>query len=296
MTTPVSTPGASCTHLEGAYDTHVHAGPDVVARRQSFLEVARDASTCSMAGLVFKDVTTPTVDRAHAVRSIYPGLDAIGGIVLDLPVGGLNPRAVRVTLERGGRIVWMPVVHARHTLVRVRSGVPGLSILPDVPWGEALTVLTPVRGISDPVREIVHAIAEHDAVLATGHLAPEESLELLAYARDSGVRRMLVNHPCAPVIGATLEQQAEMARMGAVLEHCAAHLTPLFGSLPLSVIEASIRTVGVSACLLATDLGQPANEPAVSGLSSFATALEARGLTHEELGVLMKTTARRLFH
>ena len=38
------------------------------------------------------------------------GDGAVGGIVLNSPVGGANPDAVRLAAALGGRIVWMPTV------------------------------------------------------------------------------------------------------------------------------------------------------------------------------------------
>ena len=108
--------------LAGTWDTHVHAAPDAVPRRQDYFAIARAAREMGMVGLVFKDVGQPTVDRAYAVTRRFTGIAAIGGVVLDLPVGGLNPHAVRSVLERGGRVVWMPVVHSRRTVERYREG------------------------------------------------------------------------------------------------------------------------------------------------------------------------------
>src|SRR5215218_10052996 len=85
--------------LTGAYDIHIHAGPDIVPRSVDFLAVGREAVANGMAGVVFKDIGQPKIDRAYAVRSALPDLRAFGGIVLDRPVGGFNPAAVERSLR-----------------------------------------------------------------------------------------------------------------------------------------------------------------------------------------------------
>jgi hypothetical protein len=281
--------------LVGAYDTHVHAAPDAVPRRQDYLTVAHEAQASGMAGIVFKDVGQPTMDRAYAVRAQVPGLEAFGGVVLDLPVGGLNPHAVRSALDRGGRVIWMPVVHSRQTIERVRDGTVRLSIEPTIDASEGLTIYDAQARLSRTVREIIALIADRDAILATGHLSPRESLDLISYASTHGVTRMIVNHPSAPVVGASVDEQVALAGMGAFLEHCYAQCTPSMGRLPMSTIGDAIRMVGPEHCLLATDLGQTLNEPSVAGLASFRAALRADGCSERDLVQMMSTNPRALF-
>ena len=64
--------------IRGAYDLHVHAGPDIVPRRQDILDVARDALNAGMGGLVFKDHYTTTADRAWIDLEVVPGVNSFG--------------------------------------------------------------------------------------------------------------------------------------------------------------------------------------------------------------------------
>lgn len=59
---------------------------------------------------------------------------------------------------------------------------------------KGITILDEADGIKAEMEVILSLIAEHDAVLATGHLSPEESLVLLKVAREIGVARMVVTH------------------------------------------------------------------------------------------------------
>ena len=145
------------------------------------------------------------------------------------------------------------------------------------------------------MKEIVALIASFDAVLATGHLSPRESIDLLDYASTHGVTRMLVNHPAAAVVDATVEEQIALARTGAFLEHCYAQCTPVLDGLALQVISDAIRAVGPEHCVLATDLGQVQNPPTVTGLARFRAALADEGWSDSDLEVMMaKNPTRRL--
>lgn len=52
------------------------------------------------------------------------------------------------------------------------------------------SILDETEGVRPEVELIPSLIAEHDAVLATGHLSPEESLTLLKMAQRCSVKRM----------------------------------------------------------------------------------------------------------
>jgi len=280
--------------LQGAYDTHLHVWPDTVPRCRDFLGAAREAQQAGMAGIVFKDIAQPTTDRAHVVNALFPGLQAFGGVVLDWPVGGLNPVAVDRCLRHGGTFVWMPVAHSRHTVSLYQSGILRLLTPPDVPPARAISLVTDAGDLREEVREIVRLVAQHDAVLGTGHVSPEESIALLRYAAGTGVRRMVANHPSGRSIGASIQQQRAMAACGAFLEHCFAQCTPGLDNLPVEVIAHAIREIGPASCILAGDLGQTFNPPPAQGLGAFLQQLEAAGISRGDLRLMTHENPRRL--
>ena len=280
--------------LAGAYDTHMHVWPDTVPRSRDFLAAAKDALDAAMAGIVFKDIAQPTADRAYAANVLFPGLKAFGGVVLDWPVGGLNPVAVDRCLRHGGKMVWMPVAHSRHTVSLYQSGTLRLLTPPDVPMSRAISLMTPNGEIRDEVREIVKLVTEHDAVLGTGHISPEESVTLVRYAASAGVKRIVVDHPSGRSIGASIVQQRELASCGAFLEHCCAQCTPGLDNLPVEVIANAIREVGPRSCIIAGDLGQTFNPPPAKGLGSFLKQLVKAGISKADLHLMTHENPRRL--
>jgi hypothetical protein len=280
--------------LRGAYDTHIHASPDVVPRSVDFLTAARDAHAAGMGAVVFKDIAQPTADRAYAARKLYPGLHAYGGIVLDYPVGGLNPVAVERCLRHGGTFVWMPVSHARHTVRLHQAGKLPALIPPDVSLEESITLLAEDGALRPEVTRILELIVEYDAVLGTGHVSPDEAIALARHARAAGARRIVVNHPSGYAVGATIDQQRELAGLGAYMEHCYAQCTPGLDNIPLSAIAGAIRSVGPAHCILATDLGQTFNPPPAEGLCRFMEGLEQEGIAWDDLLLMTRENPRRL--
>ena len=58
--------------LQGAIDTHLHAGPSLFPRLLDAEETAKVARTVGMRGLLIKHHHTPTVDRAYFVHKAVP--------------------------------------------------------------------------------------------------------------------------------------------------------------------------------------------------------------------------------
>ena len=96
--------------LRGAYDTHIHVAPDVVPRIVDDVTLAKRFAALGMDGFILKSHYTSTAERASVVRAAVPGIQALGAIVLNRAVGGMNALAVEVAAREGVRTVWMPTV------------------------------------------------------------------------------------------------------------------------------------------------------------------------------------------
>ena len=98
---------------KGAFDFRIHAGPEPDGeRRTDYLEAGRDAYEAEMAGFVLMKHRQPTALAAYALNRMYPGFHAVGSIVLNTSVGGLNPDAVEASAKLGAKVVWMPTQDA----------------------------------------------------------------------------------------------------------------------------------------------------------------------------------------
>ena len=270
--------------LEGALDVHVHIAPDAkVARRGSAIDVARQAQQMGMGGMVLKSHEYPTHPVAYTASQAVPGITLIGGVTLNMEVGGLNPMAVENSALMGGRVVWMPTFSARSD--RQRRGLNG-----------GIYILDGQGRLAPEVYAILELVRSHDMVLATGHLSTQESLALVSEAQDLGIRRVLVTHATtmANWNGMTIEDMKNLAAMGAYIEHCFHAIMPLSNLLaPKDLVEA-ILAVGPENCIVSTDFGQDFHPMPAEGLRmGIATLLQA-GMDEVEVGMLVKDNPARL--
>ncbi|RJR52528.1 MAG: hypothetical protein C4576_02535 [Desulfobacteraceae bacterium] len=282
--------------LEGAYDLHVHAAPDVVPRHQALPELAKAASSMRMAGILIKDHTTSTVGRCFTFNRVWDkGFRFLSSLALNPPVGGLNPVAVESALREGAGVIYLPTYGAANHITRWGAGKPPTAFPLPGPGYTGITLYDERKGLRGECEPILRLIAGRDAVMATGHISPEESLSLLRLAAGCGVRRMMLTHASESVISMSPEQQKEAAALGAFLEHSFFAVT---GSCPnpvsLEVIRDQIRFTGVEKVILTSDFGQTANKPPVEGFCYYLEKMMGLGFSAEELRVMICDNPRKL--
>ena len=282
------------TILQGACDFHVHCSPDVVPRAQDCVDLAEAAHQAGMLAVGLKDHTTSTVGRCYVLNRRYPqGPRFLSSIVLNPPVGGLNPAAVEAALLSGVDIVYFPTYGAQH---HIDCLGPDLSPVPKPKGG-----FTPVRVLDEngdliPVAKIiVDEIAAHDAILATGHLAPAESIALLRYAAEKGVAKMIVTHASESVPNMSIADQKTCVGLGAFIEHSFLAVTPCCpGTIALDVMAHQIREVGIGHCILSSDFGQVPNGPPVPAYAEHLQKIADTGFTAEEIHQMISINPQHL--
>lgn len=281
--------------LQGAYDLHVHVAPDVVPRIQDGTDLAYEAQQAGLAGMLIKDHTAPTTGAAHVLNQAWPeGTRFFSALALNPPVGGLNPYAVAAAVREGVDVVYMPTYSAAHQIaVKGADAFAPAYPRPGGDWA-GISILDAEGALLPEVLEILDLIAEHDVVLATGHISPAEILALLPAARDHGVSRMLVTHASGAVPGLSGAGQLAAVGYGAMIEHCLMGTLGENAKLKPEFIRDQVRKVGVHNCLLSSDLGQAANGPVVAGFAGLLESMRQVGMTDAELRILIEDSPRRL--
>lgn len=256
----------------GSIDIHVHAAPDPVAeRRMDALEMALAAREAGMRAVIFKSHEYPTTPTAYVLNQIVDGFTVFGAVSLDYEVGGLNPAALEASARMDAAKVWMPTFSADYWST-TRNGKPGIKVLDEA--GKLITV----------VHEILDIVVEYDLILGTGHLWAEEQLALVkaAGARDI---KTVVTHADMWI---PVEMQAEMARLGAFIEHAYIGCMPDHAIYTVEQIAAAVRAAGPSRSILSTDLGQAHNPAPAEGLRMFIAAMLRAGFSAAEVSVMVK--------
>jgi Family of unknown function (DUF6282) len=289
--------------VRGGFDLHVHVEPDVVERRIDDVTLARRFQEVGLEGFVLKSHYTSTAERASVVSGVVPGIRAMGAVALNRAVGGMNPLAVEIAAIEGARTVWMPTVDSlveqEHLGAAVAAGQP-------VPVWARLQLDLRERGVvSEPVaavddagellpetRAVLRAVAQHDLVLATGHLGRGELLPVVAAALAEGIRHVVVTHPDYPAQDLSAAEQAELADAGAIIERC--FTTPYTGKCTWERWIEGARVVGAERSVLSSDLGQVQNPPVEDGLALMADKLLEAGFTDEEVRTMAVDNTRML--
>jgi hypothetical protein len=264
--------------LTGVVDIHVHADPDSVPRSIDAIDLAKLAKARGMRALLFKSHYEPTASMAYLVRKAVPGIEAFGGIDLNLTVGGINPAAVeRMTMMKGGwgRVVWMPTFDAENQVRFSKEKRPFVSVSKN-------GVLLP------EVTAVLVLIARHGLTLATGHSTAEEDLLLIRAAKDLGIERIVVTHPMISPIRMTIDQMKQAAAMGAYLEFVYNGVAGRGKEYEMSDYAKAIRAVGVAHCILSSDLGQAGNPLHPDGLEAYFKAMRAAGFSQAEIDQMAK--------
>lgn len=275
--------------LEGAVDLHVHPAPSPLPRRIDAAEAARLAGEAGFRAIVVKSHHHSTVTDVLALESqgaIDGGVKVFGGVALNGPVGGINPKAVDLALQLGGRVVWFPTIgspqHIRHHAEHPDLKFPKLAVRlkPEDP----VDVMGADGGLRPEVYEVLESIREADAVLATGHMAPDRITAVLEAAREVGVRRMLVNHPNF-VVEASHDDGRRWVGLGAYIEHslCMYDERSSFYHWDLDTLTAWIEVVGPARSVLGSDLGQMDNPLPTDSFRTIVGKLLDRGLREDDV-------------
>lgn len=278
---------SKATILRGAIDLHVHCSPDVVPRAQDAFDLARAAHDAGMAAVGLKDHTTSTIGRCHVLNRLYPnGPRFLSSLVLNPQIGGLNPAAVEAALQSGVDLIYFPTYAAQHHIDCL--GPDHIPVLHPKDGFEPIRILNEDGELLPEVRQIVELIATCPAILATGHLSPEESLELLRWASRSGVENMIVTHASESVPNMSVEDQKQCVKLGAQIEHSLLAVTPCCpGTISMEAIVMQIREVGVEHCIVSSDFGQVANGPPVDAFGEHLEKLTTLGFTEGEIRQLI---------
>ena len=292
--------------MKGAFDLHLHAGPEVIPRKYDAIEAGRALREEGMGGAVLKShyfSTVPFVKMAHE-----RGYDNVwGSVTLNHYLGGLNPFALRASLgmQHNGcqllKMVWMPTVHAAaHLAIRKKDGE-----LYDVPpeWTGGLITGTPVEqvppicltdsAVQENLREILRIIADNGLILATGHISKEEVFHLVPLARSLGVEKIILTHPAYETTALTVEDILSLTALGGVYAEESYALMPIDNLTPADVAS-YIRGVGAEHTIMTTDLGQKARMSSGEGMALFASLMVAEGISPADIRTMMVDNPRKL--
>jgi FMN phosphatase YigB (HAD superfamily) len=271
--------------LTGAIDLHAHYGPDSYDRQWDAFEVVKLAKERGMRAVVLKNHWSESAGLAQLIRKYgTQGIEVFGAVTLDTPVGGVNPMAVRYMSDvegKWGRIVWMPTHDSEHEVNYNKET-------------RAKAIVSRNGKLIPEVFEVLDLIKERNLTLATGHVEPEEALEIMAEAKKRGITKIIVTHP---LLGPqftymSLPQLQESVKLGGAVEITAGTLFR-DGAAKTRAIE-FIKALGTQNVFVASDSGLVGTPNHPDALAMAAKSLRAAGFTEQDLKRMFKDTPARL--
>ena len=283
------------TFLQGFVDTHVHAGPSLIAREFTPWELVEEAEKAGFAAIVFKDHFMPTVSAVRLLQDHYRNFKVkiFGSIALNNAVGGLNPKAVETAIRFGAKVIWMPTTSSANHASKHRvpgTKFPALSVK-EKAADPPISILDANGALAPLAEQILAVLLDHpDVVLATGHLSREEVDALVRRAVEVGLRRIIVTHPHF-MVDATIDDMKTWQSLGAYLEFTAVISlpnSPLY-CRPAKDVAALIAEFDPRKVILSSDLGLKGAGHPVAGMIEFVESLLEWGLPYENLKYMIST-------
>jgi hypothetical protein len=278
--------------MSGSIDMHIHFGPESrLKRRQDALQLAHTAKEMGMKAIVLKNREYGSAALAQMVQGLVPEILTLGSFTLDNEAGGLNPGAVLAWIRMGAKVIWMPTATAANSKDKVKRS-RGL----DLP-GDPQTILDSQGTILPVVKEILALIKEHDVVLGTGHLDPEEVFALVKEARAMGITKTVLTHVQQDQLMdriLTDDQIIRLVSMGAWVEYSYWTCENNIIKTDPKILADSIKKVGAQHCVLSTDFGQADNPPAPEGFRAFMGAMLKNGIPEKDIEIMVKTNPSNL--
>ena len=260
--------------LNGVIDMHVHTAPDLVQRTCNDLQLTETAVRSGARAIVIKGHHCSTIARAalcnYYNRTAFEENSFVmyGGLVLNREAGGLNVRAVQTALEMGAKVIWLPTVDAENDY-RKHGKSGGIRMTDD----NGAPVLE--------LRRIFSVIKDYGAVLATGHISPDEIRCVVDSARNIGVQKIVVTHPEYWVVNLSVEEQRELiSDYDVIMERCLNQ--PLSDGRWISNAQRNaetIRLLGSDNTILSTDCGSPAVPQWESSMREYLQLLTDYGVS-----------------
>ena len=285
--------------MKGAVDMHLHIAPSTHGPSlMDAFECAEQAGAAGMRAVVFKDQYSYTTDRAYLANKYGQGVaESIGGIALNMSVGGINKWAVIEAIKAGGKVIWMPAIDARNYVKQMTNRpVRAERRLVYPTEEEAVYILDKNDDLIPEIYPVLELIKENDIVLNTGHLSVKESLKLLKTAKETGIKKLVVDHPLSLNIGASMEDMEEMVSYGAYLENTFTKMLPGNERLDPKDYAKVIKTFGAENCIMSTDSGFNSNPPPVESMRLFIDLMRSNGVTDDEIVTMIKVNPYKLLN
>ena len=277
--------------LQGVIDMHVHSNPDLRTRAYDDFELMEAGIRGGARAIGIKTHQGTTMDRAYLCNrhnQVVHGGDnhftMFGSITLNRVVGGINPVAVETALKLGAKVVWLPTQSAKGHMEKMGQDL------------SKCVEVTRDGKVLPEVKSVLQLVKDHDAVLGTGHISPEECFLVVEEAKKMGIDKVVVTHPEWWIVGMSVEDQLRLVKdYDVYLERCYAQNMgggKYKSNLPDNV--EIIKTCGYKNVMISTDGGQVENPHWELALGEYLDYLADHGIPEDQIYYMTHTIQERL--
>lgn len=288
--------------VQGAILVHEHGGSEPIPRMHDEFDMAINFTRAGLRAAVIKTHYTPSSCRVALVqryvnewaeRNGLKATEILGGVVLNYPVGGLNPAAVRSSAGfPGGKFVWMPTVDS-YNHIQITQGA-STGYIQDVSQ-QGIRAVDERGKVVPELGEILRVIADKDLVLAIGHHPYEPDVRVITEeAKKAGVRRIMVDHPIEYHSKATISQMKELAKEGIYIGMYALTclvIPPIEGYEYPAKIFAEVPKEQI---VIGSDCGMTSAIPHVEGLRWMIRYMLFFDISEEDIRLMIRENPARL--
>ena len=271
--------------LDGTVDLHCHSGPSPFPRRFDHVEASYDGARINMRAILCKSHHHNTVMDLLAMRTQLASAPTpmYGGVALNSEVGGINPSAVAVAINMGGRCVWGPTVSAGQH-IRAHSHDDGFPSASGNLYEQEVSIFNAAGDVSEETDLVTRLVADAGVMLTGGHLDGESMMAFFKTASANGVKRILLHHP--DFIGNAADSEIEeMLGYGAFVEH---ELSMYHPDVPAPDFKIErlvdwIQKIGPERTVIDSDLGQRGNPLPVDAYILIVQQLLDHGISEADV-------------
>ncbi len=293
--------------MDGLVDIHVHGAPagGWLAGRPTVVHTTMEASKQKVGALVFKDHNTMTNNFSQMINESlaiikeekakngeeFTPTRLYGGVVLNYPVGGLNPAAVDTCLGYGDCVeVWLPSTSSKYQLDCI-AAERGTTNDTGVAVSENGILFPEMIQILEMMADYNNNTAGKRVALSACHVSNAEKFDILHYLKKKDMDvDVIIDHVTQELTIATEAECLEMIELGAYLEFAETSCVPWTGmqdwiinfDFSFDLIKSLINKKGTDHLILCSDGGQPSHE-FVPGWRSFLKTLLAQGVSHKHV-------------
>lgn len=273
--------------IEDAIDLHCHIDlefSEAQLKREPEPVWLPRAEAMGMRGVVLKSHWWPTINVVpYILSSVKTRVSLWSSVAMNVIAGGPNTSVIEASAALGGKVVFLPTWSARNDILRqgfshrIRSIYKSFDDMENPGY-----VFTDEGGRLLPkAKELIDCCKSYDLLLGTGHVSWQESLSFARAARDIGFKRLVINHPLSPMIGAPLDALKQAAELGAFVEVCWNQLAP--GRMDSPELVSKLRIIGLGQVVASTDYFRPYSPNPPELMRMFLGMLHEGGLSKDEV-------------